>query len=359
LTAHLLGLGTAAPARSISQEDSLAAARRLSCLNGQERLLPILYRKTNIARRGSVLLRADGGHDLFAPATSPDDRGPSTASRLARYSAEAMPLAIAAARRAMDDARTAPDLITHIVTASCTGFDAPGVDSRLIAALRLPPTTLRTHIGFMGCHAAINGLRVAKAFAEADPRARVLLCCVELCTLHYSYSQDPDKLVANAIFADGAAAAVVASRAPAPADPVSPLAILDTASCILPDSSAAMTWAIGDHGFEMTLSASVPELLRSHLKGWMAAWLASRQLRIEDVGAWAIHPGGPRVLSTVAECLDLPGDRTGASREVMAEHGNMSSPTVLFILDRLRAAPRPVVAVAFGPGLVAEAALLG
>jgi predicted naringenin-chalcone synthase len=369
VSAHLLGIGTATPACSISQEDSLAAARRLSCLNGQERLLPVLYRRTNISRRGSILLREGGEQNLFQPAIGEGDSGPSTSSRLKRYRETAPVLAIEAARHAITDAEATPDQITHIVTASCTGFDAPGVDYHLIRALGLRPTTQRTHIGFMGCHAAINALRVARAYAEADPRARVLLCCVELCTLHYSYSRDPDKLVANAIFADGAAAGVVGgmplasqrhgSSVPVQSHRHATLTILDTASCILPDSADAMTWAVGDHGFEMTLAASVPDLLKAHLRPWLESWLSTRGLTIEKIGGWAIHPGGPRVLSTVAECLSLTQTQIQASKEVLADHGNMSSPTVLFILNRLRSGRRPLVAIAFGPGLVAEAALLG
>jgi predicted naringenin-chalcone synthase len=359
MSAHVLGIGTATPALSISQEESLQAARRLSCLNGQERLLPVLYRKTNIVRRGSILLREGGEHDLFRPAVDEQDLGPSTSSRLERYRETAPTLATEAARQALADSSTSPDQITHIVTASCTGFDAPGVDYHLIRDLGLRPTTQRTHIGFMGCHAAINALRVAKAYAEADAEARVLLCCVELCTLHYSYARDPDKLVANAIFADGAAAAVVGGTPQAPHSQDAPLRILDTASCLLPDSCDAMTWAVGDHGFEMTLAASVPDLLKAHLRPWLESWLASRGLAIEDVGGWAIHPGGPRVLSTVAECLALTQPQIQASKDILAEHGNMSSPTVMFILNRLRTGPRPILAVAFGPGLVAEAALLG
>jgi predicted naringenin-chalcone synthase len=360
----ILGLGTATPAGSVSQEESLTAARTLSCLNGQERLLPILYRRTSIARRSSILVTEGTTQTLFTPATTAEDRGPGTADRLARYRASAPNLAAEAASRALAEATTDPAEITHLVTASCTGFDAPGVDCHLIQRLGLPPTTLRTHVGFMGCHAAINALRVAHAFAR-DPAARILVCCVEVCTIHYSYAHDPDKLVANAIFADGAAAAVVGGGMPIALDrhaqDVHGLHILDTASCILPDSADAMTWAIGDHGFEMTLSPRVPDLLRAHLHGWLSAWLARHDLTPSEIPSWAIHPGGPRIISTVAECLALSPDQTAPSRAVMADHGNMSSPTVLFILDRLlrSAAPRPIVALAFGPGLVAEGALLG
>jgi predicted naringenin-chalcone synthase len=207
----------------------------------------------------------------------------------------------------------------------------------------------------MGCHAAINALRAATAFAAQDPAARVLVCAVELCSLHFQYGPDPDKAVANALFADGAAAAVVGGL-PGPGR----WGIASAASYLVPDTADAMTWRIGDHGFEMTLSPDVPEILREHLGPWLRAWLGDHGLSSADIGSWAIHPGGPKVITTVAACLDLPDSAVAESRAVLAEHGNMSSPTVLFIVDRLRRrhAGGPCVALAFGPGLVAEAVLL-
>jgi len=233
----------------------------------------------------------------------------------------------------------------------------PGFDIALIKLLKLAPTVSRTHVGFMGCHGALNGLRVASALVHADPEARVLLCAVELCSLHFSYGGDHGKVVANALFADGAAALVAGSAAQAPTNA---WRLLAAGSCLFPDSEDAMTWRTGDHGFEMTLSPGVPDLITQHLPSWLAAWLIQHGVTIPQVRSWAIHPGGPRILTAATSCLDLPPDATTTSREVLAECGNMSSPTILFILERLyrRTAPRPCVALAFGPGLSVEAALL-
>jgi predicted naringenin-chalcone synthase len=198
---------------------------------------------------------------------------------------------------------------------------------------------------------------VANAFATADPSARVLVCAVELCSLHYYYGNAPDKLVANAIFADGAAAVV------GQANPVGERRgrweLSASGSCLIPDSASDMGWAVGDHGFEMTLSRRVPGLIARHLRPWLEAWLADNGLSLTEVRSWAVHPGGPKIVSAVEESLELPTDALAASRAVFAGYGNMSSPTVLFVLDRLRKAnaPRPCVALGFGPGLVAEAAL--
>jgi predicted naringenin-chalcone synthase len=240
---------------------------------------------------------------------------------------------------------------------SCTGFQAPGVDLELISQLGLDAGVQRTHVGFMGCHGALNGLRVAQAFVEADAEAVVLLCCVELCSLHLYYGWDPEKVVANALFADGAAALVATAR---PAHPAPGLTLLASGSTVIPHSAALMHWQIGDHGFEMGLSSRVPEAVGSQLRPWLERWLQPRGLQVADIATWAMHPGGPRILQVCGAALGLEPHQLAVSQAVLQEHGNMSSATVLFILDRLRraAAPGPCLALAFGPGLCAEVALL-
>ena len=234
---------------------------------------------------------------------------------------------------------------------------APGFDMALINEVGLPPSVSRTHIGFMGCHGALNGLRVAKAYAEAEPDARVLVCAVELCSLHHQYGWNPDRIVSNALFADGAAA-IVGHHAPN--RPKDAWSLTKCGSAVLPDTSDLMGWSIGDHGFEMTLSPRVPDTIRQSLRFWLEQWLAPQETSIEEIGSWAIHPGGPRILDACAEAARLSSEDLAPSRSVLANYGNMSSPTVLFILNELRAvdAPRPCVMLAFGPGLAIEAALV-
>jgi predicted naringenin-chalcone synthase len=227
-------------------------------------------------------------------------------------------------------------------------------------ALGLTPSTQRIQVGFMGCHGAINGLRVASALTAADPTARVLLVAVELCSLHYRFHWDSERIIANALFGDGAAAVVLGGERPAQQNtPHRNWNIAATGSTLIPDSQDAMTWRIGDHGFEMTLHGRVPDLIQQHLRPWLTQWLAERGHTLDSIGSWAIHPGGPRILSAIEESLGLPRDATAVSREILTSFGNMSSPTVLFIVDRLRQqnAPLPCVALGFGPGMFAEAAL--
>jgi predicted naringenin-chalcone synthase len=365
MTAQLLGVGTATPAHSIEQSAAAELASARCCATAaQLRLLPVLYRRTRVERRGSVLLHngtaVQGGaqHQEFFPvAIDASDRGPSTAARLAQYAKEAAPLAADAARSALDDASVSAEEIDHLVTVTCTGFGAPGIELALIQSLGLKPTVARTQIGFMGCHGALNGLRAANSFCRAEPGATALVCAVELCSLHFHYGWEPGRIVANALFADGAAAAVLRSTHETSNKCAWQLAA--NGSCIFPDSADAMTWTIADHGFEMTLSARVPELIGVHLKPWLQSWLSQSRISIEDVRSWAIHPGGPRIVETVVESLGLPASASAASQYVLASHGNMSSPTILFILNRLRrsGAALPCVALGFGPGLAVEAAL--
>jgi predicted naringenin-chalcone synthase len=363
----IVGLGTAVPATRVTQAEAMAVARALCCRTDEQATwLPGLYAHSGIDTRhfafDAAVMRdvLDGTRHSgspFLPTGSADDRGPTAGRRMRHYAEHAGPLAVGAARQALARSGLGPRQITHLVTVSCTGFRAPGVDVEIVKHLGLAATVQRTHVGFMGCHGALNGLRVARAYVEADPAARVLLCAVELCVLHYHYEWDPQRMIANALFADGAAAVVGVHDGAAPPDA---WRVTASGACLFPDCEDAMTWSIGDYNFEMTLSKRVPALIGEGLRPWLEAWLADSGVAFADVASWAIHPGGPRILSAVEEALGLGREGATASREVFAEYGNMSSPTVLFILERLRSrgAPRPCVALGFGPGLAAEAALL-
>jgi alpha-pyrone synthase len=218
------GLGTAHPLNAITQDEGLEIARFFAGPDGRtSNWLQSVYANSGIAHRYQVIggqfvrdiLNGTRESDSpFLPRADIDGSGPTTAQRMRIYSEEAGPLALRAAKSALAESRFEPETLTHLITVSCTGFVAPGVDRTLIRGMGLSPTIERTHVGFMGCHAALNGLRVANAFTTANPAARVLLCAVELCSLHYYYGNEADKLVANAIFADGAAAIVGSASSP-------------------------------------------------------------------------------------------------------------------------------------------------
>lgn len=284
-----------------------------------------------------------------------------------RYETESLPLALAAAAKALEDAQIEATQVTHLVTISCTGFFAPGFDIQLINTLPLRRTVERTHVGYMGCHGALNGLRVAKMIVEADPSAIVLLCTMELCSLHFQYGWKTDHLVANSLFADGAAALVISADGTV----ASPDGIMTggtsngwqvaaTGSYVVPDTTDAMRWKIGDNGFQMHLSSQVPNMIEQVLPEYLRTWLMKNGTSIDQIEHWAVHPGGPRILDAVENCLGLSSQALSPSRAILAECGNMSSPTVLFILQRLRTLDLvgTTVVLGFGPGLTIEATLL-
>ena len=359
---HVHGLGTAVPPYAISPDEAAEGAALRGCSSPeQQRQLRALYRLSRVKKRHSVLLESDTGaiearQSFFPPMRGADDRGPGTAARMAKYEREAPALGARAARLALEQAGRAPGDVTHLVTVSCTGFAAPSFDLGIVREVGLPWTIARTNVGFMGCHGALNGLRVASGYADGDPGACILVCAVELCSLHYQYGWSSDLAVSNGIFADGAAALVGGA---APASSGDDWVLARSGASLLEDSAELMAWRIGDHGFEMALSARVPAVIEHALRPWLDAWLASQQLAWGDIATWAIHPGGPRILESVAAATGIGREAYAISQEVLGEFGNMSSPTILFILDRLRqrGAPRPCLALGFGPGLAVEAAL--
>lgn len=371
--ATIVGLGTAVP-NPLSQSDSADFAKPYCCASAkEEKVLEKLYAHTAISKRSSSLLldpTNESGGTFYSIRTSINDKGPSTRARMEAYQDCALRLALNSTTAALQDACVEPDEITHLVTVSCTGFSAPGFDINLIRTLELSPHVQRTHVGFMGCHGAINGLRAAAAIAASQPNSTVLLCATEVCTLHFQYGWSSDSLVANSLFSDGSASAVLRQRvigatsSEGAGNLVSrqeTLRVIGSGSYLIPDSLDAMQWQIGDHGFTMRLSPDVPNLVRDSLADWLIPWLAKYSMALEDVGGWAIHPGGPRLLNAVQTALSLSPAQLYPSFSVLKDFGNMSSPTVLFILRRLLmgAGAPPYVLLAFGPGLTIEALLLG
>ena len=306
-----------------------------------------------------------------------DATGWSTERRMRRYLAEAMPLGKEAVGRALADAGLAPPDVGLFAVCSCTGYVTPGLDILLARDLGMSPDTQRLFVGHMGCYAALPGLGVAADFVAVHHRPAVLLC-VELTSLHVQPStRDTEQIVAHALFADAAAAVVLLPSDPhLPADqfpsdprhparqrPGEPAGYKVRAVQSVTDTTAAdhMTWDVTDLGFRMGLSNQVPEVLSRHVGGLVRELLDRHGLALTDVDGWAVHPGGPRILTVVERELELPPDALAASRATLAEHGNCSSPTVLLILEALRreASPaRNVVALAFGPGLTLYAVLL-
>ena len=358
-TPAIVAIGTAVPSARLDQHsvrDLVASQPDLTPL--ARRLVGAAFDGSAIDARHVVLDElVDRTDSPFLDAARGVLRSPSTGIRNARYARCAPPLALEAAESALADADLPAAAVTHVITASCTGFFAPGVDHILVRDLGLPPQTSRLHVGFMGCYAAFPALRAADAICRADPDAVVLVDCVELCSLHVRSSSDPDVIVASSVFADGAAAAIVTAR-PAPRS----LRIDALASTIAPSSEEEMAWTIGDEGFEMVLSGAVPRLIGANVVDAIEPLASARSADAwPEVAGWAIHPGGRSILDIVQRTLDLEDVHLAPSRGVLAERGNMSSATVLHILERHlreRRDGEQVCAMAFGPGLTMESALL-
>ena len=344
------GLGIAAPDTVCSSQDGLEIARAAETPLDRDELAK-LYSDVRIDSRSLLF----GSRALQERIIEPVRQGgASTSQRLEHYRPAALALASRSAHAALASAQVDPERITHLVTVSCTGAESPGVWRGLHDELELPNDVARANIGFMGCHGALNGLAVARAFAAENPSNVVLLVCVEICSIHYHVAAPlRDQAVANAIFADGAASAVVSRDHHGP--------VLDCfTSRLFPGTSDLMTWRIGDRGFEMRLSPRVPIVLKRSVSEWITTWLGERGLCIGDIGSWAIHPGGRDILEGVRRGLGLSEQLLAPSLGVLAEQGNMSSSTVLWILKKLLdgGGRLPTVAMAFGPGLVGEGVLL-
>ncbi len=304
--------------------------------------------KTTIPGEGSLFFNGHGA-------------SPPTGYRNDMYIREGRNLFINTAKKLCKSGNTQPDEITHLITVSCTGFYAPGPDVDIIQSLGMKPDIERYHLGFMGCYAAMSALKMAATICGNDKNANVMIVSAELCSLHFKASIKTDDIISASVFGDGAAGALVRSEKPA----VKGFKMNAFASTITKKGSKDMAWSIGDKGFNMILSAYIPELLAGGLNDFLDPVLKKYGLDTEDVSRWAIHPGGRAILDKVESCLKLPEKSLESSRYVLSNFGNMSSATILFVLDQiLKKTNDPaneneqIIAMAFGPGLTIESAHL-
>ena len=302
--------------------------------------------RSGIDHRWSVLPPAPGDLPHNQPGGFYHAPWPSTSTRMQHYATEAPELALAAIERLRE--RVALDGVTHLVIASCTGFVAPGIDQIIARRLGLDNVE-RTVVGFMGCYAAVSALRTAYHIVRSEPQAKVLVVTVELCTLHLQETQQLEPLLAMLQFSDGAAAALVSGEPEG-------LEMSHLFSCALEHSAELIQWKIGDTGFEMTLSGEVPNRIGHALENEKVRARLYNGWGPDEIDSWAVHAGGRSILDAVERGLELPQGALFASRDVLARYGNMSSSTLMFVLETLIDQPdvRRGVAIAFGPGLAAE-----
>lgn len=374
-SAVLRSLRTIVPDTVLEQEeirDIFAAQPEIGRL--ARRIIGASFNGSGIDTRHTVIgelsSAASENESIFYDRDSGVLASPGTKTRNDIYVREASRLFVEVARSALEaDPDVVASDVTHVITASCTGFHAPGPEYEIVRGLGLSDSVQRYHLGFMGCYASMPALRAAAQFCAADPDAVVLVVSVELCTLHLRSSEDPDLIVANSLFADGAAAGIVTARdLPTPV----PAVRLDGFhTAIAAEGEKDMSWTIGDHGFEMILSTAVPQIIGETIIGAIRPLYAREgelaaafdQGRVgERVEHWAIHPGGRSILDRVQERLHLSDAQLHPARETLRQYGNMSSATILFVIKRIlddgAADGSRIAAMAFGPGLTAESALM-
>ncbi|MCU0446989.1 MAG: type III polyketide synthase [Microscillaceae bacterium] len=355
---YITAIGTANPPHQISQaQTALFMVKHLAQTPQDARKIQLLYRASAIETRYSVLDDFAKNHDFdfYTPS-----HYPSTATRMEIFRQYACPLAVAAIRDCVRNRDLILNQITHLITVSCTGMYAPGLDIEIIEALALNPGIHRTCINFMGCYAAFNALKTADHICRSEAEAKVLIVGVELCTLHLQQSLAEDDLLANTLFADGAAAVLVESQNSQPVN----LQMSAFHCDLAPRGKQDMAWQIGDFGFEMKLSSYIPSLLQTKIQELVNTLLQKINLQMPDIQYFAIHPGGRRILEAIEKSLEIAPEKNQTAYEVLRNYGNMSSVTVLFVLKKILQNLQPaqqgqkILSMAFGPGLTLESALL-
>lgn len=359
--AFITAIGTANPANRYSQEDLAQFMCDHLTLDSKEyKKIKVLYRATGIQHRYSVLddyKKKLGTFTFYAnePGLSPF---PSTQKRMSIYKEKALPLAISAITNCLGNNHPFSEF-THLITVSCTGMYAPGLDVDLVKALNLAPDIRRNSLNFMGCYAAMNAIGMAKEICDNNERSKVLIVSVELCSLHLQKEQTEDNLLAHSLFADGAAALVVSGKQ---TQNVPGLQVIHTASQLYINGQSDMAWQIGDFGFQMALTTYVPKIIEAGIKQLTSKMLNQIDQSLSDIDAYAIHPGGKKILEAIENQLNITKAQNRAAYEVLKNYGNMSSPTVLFVLknvwEDLKSQPdKKILSFAFGPGLTLEGLL--
>lgn len=368
MSSCISAIGIANPANRFPQRSIYRFMANASGLDNNNRArLKTIYDNSGIEYRYSVIpdFGAEGPDDYrFFLQSASLEPFITTQARMALYQCEAVNVAEAAVHNcfsALPEGLT--QQVTHIITVSCTGMYAPGLDIDLVERLGLKTTTERTCINFMGCYGAINGLKTADYICRASPGAKVLLVSVELCTLHFQKENSLDNWVANSLFSDGAAAVLVENTGNRVAPGATHLALAHFYTEFLPQARNDMGWYVGNTGFEMKLTSKVSKQIRNNISAVTGRLLESAGITdIACIDAFAIHPGGRKILEAVEEALELPEESNAFAYQVLQQYGNMSSATILFVLQKLLQSTvkknQQILSFGFGPGLTVEGMVL-
>ena len=349
MQSKISSMAVAVPEYTISQKQALNFMVKINELDEEEaHKLEVLYRASGIDQRHTVIEDYTRLSDFNFFPNDTVSEFPSTKERMDFYRSEALKLSVKSIENCLNKCSVETKEITHLITVTCTGLHAPGLDLDLIESLGFQTNIERTSINFMGCYAAFNALKVADSICKSKD-AKVLIVCTELCTLHFQKGKLEDDLLANALFADGSAAVLVESNT----QQKQYLTIKEHNCDILTNGKSEMAWGIGAFGFEMKLSSYVPDVIQGGIEKLLSTYSSKHDY-------YAIHPGGKRILKVIEAALDIPKELNSAAHEVLRRYGNMSSPTVLFVLHKLFYSidmsdhEKQVLALAFGPGITLE-----
>jgi predicted naringenin-chalcone synthase len=350
----IISIGTAVPRHCHQQSDILGFMQHVYATSEDERRkLKFLYHHGGIEQRYSVLpdFSRPAAEWKFFPHSENLEPFPSIEQRMEVYNRYAPQLSVDAIRDCLHDVLPYED-VTHLITVSCTGMSAPGLDLQVMELMDLPKTIFRTSLNFMGCYAAIHALKVADAFCRSTPNANVLIVCTELCTIHFQREATIDNMTSSLLFGDGAAAMLVSSD-----EKRKGLRIDHFYSQIITKGKRDMAWELSSTGFLMTLSGYIPDLIQEDFRAIVSAALEKGNLRQEDINKWCIHPGGKKVLQAIEKSLALESKDLESSYDVLRNYGNLSSPTILYVLKQMlhhSMSGEKVFGAGFGPGLTVE-----
>ncbi|MEI6087247.1 MAG: type III polyketide synthase [Bacteroidota bacterium] len=353
--ADIVSIATASPPFAHKQVDILQYMQKAYQLDADEkRKLAFLYHHSGIETRHSAI--PDYGDTNanwnFLPKNN-QDAFPSIDQRMELYKNNASVMSIEAIKKCIAS-HINSDQITHLITISCTGMSAPGLDLEIMEAMQLSPSLFRTSINFMGCYAAIHGLKMAKFICDSEPDAQVVLVATELCTIHFQKEYSLENASSSLLFADGSAAVLVSNNSTC----TKALQIESFHSQVAFQGKNDMAWEISSKGFLMTLSSYIPQIIKEDIDLLINAGLEKKNLTVADISYWCIHPGGKKIVDVIEQKLSLTASQTKFARKILAENGNMSSPTILFVLkeimDSAIISGENVFGIAFGPGLTME-----
>lgn len=355
---QILSIGTALPAYRHRQKDILQFMLQAYQPEGDDRRkLELLYDRSGIAYRYSVIPDYSSVERSFYPDTSDLEPFPLLEKRMQWYEQHAAQLSIQAIERCIHGYMRKEEL-TWLITVSCTGMSAPGLDIQIVQSMDLRADIKRSSVNFMGCYAAIHALKLADAICNADADARVLIVCTELCTLHFQKGNDMDNITSSLLFGDGAAAVLVTGDNYEEKG----LRIASFHSEVALQGRQDMAWNLSGKGFLMHLSAYIPQLLKAGISPLLKTALEKSGIDKREITRWAFHPGGKKILETIQNELQLSEADLSPSFSVLNDFGNMSSPTVLFVLkeiiEKLKGQREKIFAAAFGPGLTMETVIL-